>query len=77
MVLPFLFTLHRNSKFSIIMKKLLTTLSLALLVGQVLADGVFVEKPDPVQGDTITRVADIEEIVVVATPKENVRLLFS
>ena len=74
MALPFLFTLHRNSKFSIIMKKLLTTLSLALLVGQVLADGVFVEKPDPVQGDTITRVADIEEIVVVATPKENVRL---
>ena len=49
MALPFLFTLHRNSKFNIIMKKLLTTLSLALLVGQVLADGVFVEKPDPVQ----------------------------
>ena len=56
------------------MKKLLTTLSLALLVGQALADGVFVENPEPVLGDTISRVADIEEIVVVATPKENARL---
>ncbi len=56
------------------MKKLLMTISLALLTGQAFANGILVKESDPVQGDTITRVADIEEIVVVATPKENTRL---
>ena len=56
------------------MKKLLMTISLVLLVGQVFAGDIPVKETDPVQGDTITRVADIEEIVVVATPKENARL---
>ena len=56
------------------MKKLLMTISLVLFVGQAFADDITVKETDPVQGDTITRVADIEEIVVVATPKENARL---
>jgi len=50
------------------------TISLVLLAGQAFANDILVNESDPVQGDTITRVADIEEIVVVATPKENTRL---
>ena len=56
------------------MKSIIMTISLALLAGQVFANDILVNESDPVQGDTITRVADIEEIVVVATPKENTRL---
>jgi len=56
------------------MKTFFLTISLVLLAGQAYADGILVNETDPVQGDTITRVADIEEIVVVATPKENMRL---
>ncbi|MBO7419448.1 MAG: TonB-dependent receptor [Bacteroidaceae bacterium] len=45
-----------------------------MLSTQAFADNVLPVKPEPIEGDTITRVADIEEIVVVATPKENARL---
>lgn len=56
------------------MKTIIMTILLVLFAGQASADNIIVKESEPVEGDTITRVADIEEIVVVATPKENVRL---
>lgn len=56
------------------MKKQMIASLFALIATQTFADNVLTGSPGPVQGDTITRVADIEEIVVVATPKENTRL---
>ena len=56
------------------MKTFLIAAVSVMLTAQSFADNVLSVRPEPVEGDTITRVADIEEIVVVATPKENRRL---